>query len=521
MMYRSLSQSSLFVLSLTAAACAGGSASSSGYPSGGGYATASSTSSATSTSGGSYGGYAGQPMPQASPGASDSYRVASSDGERAPSRASEEPSSAPVTRSESSRRTAPTSPAGSAVAMNGAGAARPPSSVAGASVAGMVAPRDESVVTTTTTTTVAVTVPMQPVPVVVEQQTTAGMLTAATVGDHDRRGAFMEYLGRHSGERSMLGLDMTRRVRFRVVDGQGQGVHDAQITLNGSGAQIAGRSHSDGIWDFYPGLYGNQVGGAMTLSVRSSAGETQANVTVPFAGDGQDVTVRLPGSSQNSAPRTLDLGFMIDVTGSMGDELHYIHAELSHIVQRVQQNIPGIAVRVGATFYRDRTDPVVVQQIPFTTNIGGFVSMMGTIAASGGGDYPEDMNAGLSASLNNLQWTAQNAIRVLVLVADAPPQHYQDENFTYHSAIQHASAQGIRLLPIAASGADRSVEYLFRSMGAATSSPYVYLTDESGVGGPHMEADTDRVAVERFNDCLTRLIVADLRGQGMHELVRD
>jgi hypothetical protein len=394
---------------------------------------------------------------------------------------------------------------------------------AGAAVsAGMVAPRDAVTITTTTTTTVApVVAAVQPVPVVVEQQTNAGMLTAATVGDHDRRGAFMEYLGRHPGERSMLGLDMTRRVRFRVLDGQGQPVHDARITLSGSGAQIAGRSHSDGVWDFYPGLYGTQVGGAMTMQVQSSAGQTQASVDVPFGGDGQDVTVRMPGSNQNSAPRTLDLGFMIDVTGSMGDELHYIHAELSHIVQRVQQSVQGITVRVGATFYRDRTDPVVVQQIPFTTNVPGFVSMMGTIAAGGGGDYPEDMNAGLAASMNNLRWTEQNAIRVLVLVADAPPQHYGDENFTYHSAIQHASAQGIRLLPVAASGSDRSVEYLFRSMGAATSSPYVYLTDESGIGGPHMEADTDRVAVERFNDCLTRLVISDLRGQGMHELVRD
>lgn len=403
---------------------------------------------------------------------------------------------------------------------NGApGAATTP---VGASAGMAPPPRDGVVITTTTTTTVApVVAQVQPTPVVVEQQTTAGMLTAATVGDHDRRNAFMEYLGRHAGERSMLGLDMTRRVRFRVVDGQGQPVHDAQITLNGASGRVQGRSHSDGLWDFYPGLYGTQVGGAMALHVRSSAGETQAQVDVPFGGDGQDVVVRLQGSNQNSAPRTLDLGFMIDVTGSMGDELHYIHAELNHIVQRVQQNIQGITVRVGATFYRDRTDPVVVQQIPFTTNIPGFVAMMGTIAAGGGGDYPEDMNAGLAASMNNLRWTEQNAIRVLVMVADAPPQHYGDENFTYHSAIQQASAQGIRLLPVAASGSDRSTEYLFRSMGAATSTPYVYLTDESGVGGPHMEADTDRVAVERFNDCLTRLIVADLRGQGMHELVRE
>jgi hypothetical protein len=80
-----------------------------------------------------------------------------------------------------------------------------------------------------------------------------------------------------------------------------------------------------------------------------------------------------------------------------------------------------------------------------------------------------------------------------------------------------AAQQGIRILPVAASGANREVEYLFRSMGLFTSTPYVYLTDDSGIGNPHQEADTDRVAVERFNDLLTRMIISDLGGNGMHE----
>ena len=44
-------------------------------------------------------------------------------------------------------------------------------------------------------------------------QTTAGTLTAATVGDHDRRGAYLEYMGRHPSQRGRLGLDLSRRVR--------------------------------------------------------------------------------------------------------------------------------------------------------------------------------------------------------------------------------------------------------------------------------------------------------------------
>src|SRR4029078_3706664 len=104
-------------------------------------------------------------------------------------------------------------------------------------------------------------------------------------------------------------------------------------------------------------------------------------------------------------------------------------------------------------------------------------AMMHNVSASGGGDYPEDMNAGLEAAMTRLSWSEGPAVRALVLIADAPPQNYPDEQYTYRQAMLDASRRGIRLLPVGASGADRNVEYLFRAMGAMTSTPYVYLTD--------------------------------------------
>ena len=242
-----------------------------------------------------------------------------------------------------------------------------------------------------------------------------------------------------------------------------------------------------------------------------------ATVNIPERGDAQGpIVMRLPVDVVNTHP-ALDLGFVIDVTGSMGDELRYVNNEVANIVQRVEAQSPGVRIRTSATFYRDRVDAVLLQQNPFTEDVFGFANAMLPVSASGGGDYPEDMNAGLEAAMTRLAWSDGAAVRVMVLIADAPPQHYADEQFTYREAMMTAARRGIRILPVAASGADRTVEYLFRAMGAMTSTPYVYLTDESGVGAPHMEADTDRVAVEHFNDLLTRMIIADLHGQGMHE----
>lgn len=374
-------------------------------------------------------------------------------------------------------------------------------------------------ITTRTTTTVEVTVDSVrpepiPEPVVQQQLAPARLLTAATVGDHDRRGNYLEYLARHPFEAQRLNLDMTRRVRFRVEDGQGQPLRAARLSLRTQYGSVEARTRADGRWDFFPGVDLPNASGSAILRVEAHGRVADVQVDVPVRGDGQDVVVRVPGV-QASHARALDLAFLIDVTGSMEDELRYVNRELTDIVSRVRAESPETRIRVGAVFYRDRGDSVPLQRIAFTPDVRGFVGAMQTVSASGGGDYPEDLDAGLDTAIHGLDWSQDDSVKVLVVVADAPPQRYG--GFTYREAMRESSRLGIRILPVAASGADREVEFLFRAMGTYTAAPYVYLTDDSGIGNPHMEADTDRVAVEYFHDALTRLLVEDLRGRGMHE----
>jgi hypothetical protein len=363
----------------------------------------------------------------------------------------------------------------------------------------------------TTVTVETITAIEIPDPRMQQLQQPQALLTAASVGDHDRRQNYLDFLARHPHESQRLGLDMTRRLRVRVTDGQGAPANDAAVSIAG---RSVGRTHADGVFDFYPSLHG--VAGRAVVTVAAGQHRAQTVIEMPTYGDAPDVEVRLTGA-QSLRPQTLDLAFLIDVTGSMEDELRYVNAEIGDIVRGIQQSVPETRVRVAATLYRDRTDREVVQQIPFTTNIAGLAQALRTVHAAGGGDYPEDMNAGLDAALNRLDWSEGNAVRTLVLIADAPPKRYHDAQFTYVHAMSLAARDGIRILPVAASGSDRSVEFLFRALATASSAPYVYLTDDSGIGNPHLEADTDRVAVEYFADLLTRLLVSDLRGHGMHE----
>lgn len=458
----------------------------------------------------------------ASGGEAHGADYAASDDERAPARSGEAPRAEAATDgwagggSPATPSAPPAPPAGGPSSRpsrggttEGYAAAAPTAS------AGRAAPMDVDV---TVTVTLEEEIEAPEPPPVVQQQVApqARVLTAATVGDTDRRGNYLEYVARRPFEAQRAGFDVTRRVRFRVVDAQGRPFRGAQVTLGGQGGQVSGTTMADGYWDYFPGVLGD-VGRDVQATVSANGVQAQVAARIPQAGDGQDVIFRMQGVSAR-APQRLDLAFLIDVTGSMEDELRYVNAEVADIVGRIHATSPEVAIRVGATFYRDRSDREPLQEIRFTADVQGFARTMRGIQADGGGDYPEDLNAGLAAAFGRQSWSDGDAVRVLVVIADAPPQHYAS-SFTYIQAMREASRRGIRLVPVAASGADREVEYLFRAMATVTGAPYTYLTDESGVGNPHMEADTDRVAVEYWNDQLTRLVTDDLRGAGMHELI--
>ena len=66
--------------------------------------------------------------------------------------------------------------------------------------------------------------------------------------------------------------------------------------------------------------------------------------------------------------------------------------------------------------------------------------------------------------------------------------------------------KGIKIIPIVASGANKNVEFLMRYFSVATNGTYVFLTDDSGIGNPHIKPTTDDFKVEKLNDLIVRLI---------------
>ena len=206
-----------------------------------------------------------------------------------------------------------------------------------------------------------------------------------------------------------------------------------------------------------------------------------------------------------SPRRALDLGFLVDATGSMGDEMSFLQSELKDIVRRVRSVEPDLDIRLSVVFYRDRGDAFITKSLPFTRSADDAVSFISSTTADGGGDYPEDMNSGLEAMMRQ-HWSRDAVPQMLFLLADAPPQQYAGQDYTYHEAIQDAAANGIAIYPVAASGVDKPTEFLFRAMAVMTGGKYVFLTDDSGVGNSHEEPDITGYKVEKLNDLMVREI---------------
>jgi hypothetical protein len=202
----------------------------------------------------------------------------------------------------------------------------------------------------------------------------------------------------------------------------------------------------------------------------------------------------------------VELAFIVDATGSMGDELEFLKADLKSVIETAENENAQIDILTGTVFYRDEGDEYVVKHSGFTADIDNTLGFIGDQVASGGGDYPEAVHTALKTAMNELQWSDNARTRIAFLILDAPP-HYQTAIVNdIHESIKLAAEMGIKLIPVTASGIDKETEFLMRFMAMVTNGTYVFITNDSGVGNDHLEASVGDYEVELLNDLMVRLI---------------
>ncbi len=206
-----------------------------------------------------------------------------------------------------------------------------------------------------------------------------------------------------------------------------------------------------------------------------------------------------------AAPLKAEIMFVVDATGSMGDEIEFLKSELSDVIDQVESSRNSIDFRWGSVFYRDETDSYLTRQTPLSDNKDRITSFIGMQSAGGGGDYPEAVNEGLEEALMQ-DWSSDAIARIVFLVLDAPPHHNKEVISELQSQIEYAASIGVKIIPITASGINRQTEYLMKFMSIMTNGTYVFLTDHSGIGNAHLDPVVKDYEVEKLNNLLVRLI---------------
>ena len=205
---------------------------------------------------------------------------------------------------------------------------------------------------------------------------------------------------------------------------------------------------------------------------------------------------------KQGAPQKLDLMFVVDTTGSMGDELEYLKAEIADVINRISEK--DISVRTSVNFYRDEGDEYVVKYHGFNTDSQGVQLIVTEQRADGGGDYEEAVHTALHNAVYEHAWE-KDSVKVMFLVLDAPPHQRDADIATFSKAVKDAAAMGIRIVPVASSGVNKLTEGLLRAVALTTGGTYTFLTDHSGVGDTHLPPSTESYDVEPLNDMLVRI----------------
>ena len=206
-----------------------------------------------------------------------------------------------------------------------------------------------------------------------------------------------------------------------------------------------------------------------------------------------------------SPTNQVQIAFMVDATGSMGDELEFLKMDLKKVINEVQKTNTQLKISTATVFYRDEGDEYVVKHSPFTEDINQTTEFISLQRADGGGDFPEAVDKAL-VQLNQLQWQPQARTRIAFLVLDAPPHNKPAVISSIQYSVKTAAASGIKLIPVVASGIDKTTEFLMRFIAMYTNGTYVFITDHSGIGNKHLEPSVGEYQVEKLSDLMVRLI---------------
>ena len=333
-------------------------------------------------------------------------------------------------------------------------------------------------------------------------------LSAGEVDDNERWEDYLQYLDRYSGP-SVHPVNISERYILTVVDGDGRPVPNATVSVASGDADLfQALTYANGQTLFFPRAVPVAEG---TESFRVTAEKNGVSAAAEFSRGAESAwQLTLDADSPYEGGVPLDVLFLLDSTGSMADEIDQIKNTLLSISARVSDLPSQPDLRFGMVSYRDRGDEYVTRLFDFDDDVARFSETIRNVQADGGGDTPESLNEALHMAVHRPEWRLGDALRLVFLLADAPPHLDYQDDFDYAVEMVEARKRGIKIFPVASSGLDAQGEYIFRQIAQHTMGRFIFLLYEGYGGGLGTSHDVGEYTVERLDDLVVRLIEEEL-----------
>ena len=311
----------------------------------------------------------------------------------------------------------------------------------------------------------------------------ASGLRAAYADDNRQFNRFLGFLSKYKTV-SHLSADVSERITLSVTDKEGLVIPNCEVVLSVGGDVVEkGKTTSDGLFRTFPALY---AGSTQEITARLNAYNTSETLTLTRKGK-RKIPVTLDTWRRLPDAIPLDLLFILDTTGSMGEEIQRLKTSIDLINMNLAEHPAGPLIRYGMVLYKDRGDAYITREIPFTPELEDFREELNRIKADGGGDTPEDLESALKQGIDLMQWNP-DAIKLAFIITDAPPHLDYQHSFTYLDATRVAREKGIKIFSVGTGGLSLDGEYVLRQIAQLTSGAYIFLTygerSESDGGTP-------------------------------------
>ena len=340
----------------------------------------------------------------------------------------------------------------------------------------------------------------EPTGVAGNQNQKAGQLTASEWSDLANWDLWSDQVNEEFLEYAEVwNLKPKYRTSIHLKNRSDQALVHALVQLIGDGGKVlaTGRTNNKGTAELFSAV---AIEGKVKLLIDYMG--TSFTLNNVMSDPSMDIILKTACNNSNA----VEIMFVVDATGSMGDEINYLKAEVQDVIQRIADLDKDKEVRSGAIFYRDHTDAYLSRRKELSTDIASLNTFIQDQAAGGGGDFPEALDYALDELTNSINWSSEAITKLAFLILDAPPHEDTASVQRITASVKRAAEMGVRLIPVTGSGINKSTEYLMKALAISTNGTYLYLTDDSGIGGKHLEASNDKSDVEFLNDLMVRIV---------------